>query len=474
MKFSCFFLKKNYTENIVFLYSNVRNMKIKQIIINNFRNLKNIDTEFWDINILTWKNSTGKTNLIKILANSCNTIDKAKDIFWENIVTIWRGLSQTKISTTISWIKHTTQLRYPWKNILKIYQPEEFTFEHTISKSTLSSEKWVLKYSWKTKEVEIWEVNKAFFNEHGFIKLSAIVNWEIKLEALQQKEVFKKQFLGELEDNSIIEEKNRDYLDIFERVVNNKIIHFENNQETCTKNIYDFITKKYTSEKYKSIVNKIKWEEEYRFFQSFEKASFIDLLSDIQKNKDIYKKYSRDLDFFSDGIIKNIKINTIGKEWGKGEIFVKTPHWPKDVEYLSTGSAVLVYFITLKNWIELNRIEKPYDEPDIMLFDEIDSSIHPSLIWRFCDLLKIISKRIQLFITTHSLCFIDNFEKKEIFLLKDHWSFAMNTKVLSNIYSYEDIITKLDKKEKKVFDNMLPSELYINSYVDTLFPINQK
>ena len=50
----------------------------------------------------------------------------------------------------------------------------------------------------------------------------------------------------------------------------------------------------------------------------------------------------------------------------------------------------------------------------------------------------------------------------------------MNTKVLSNIYSYEDIITKLDKKEKKVFDNMLPSELYINSYVDTLFPINQK
>ena len=133
-----------------------------------------------------------------------------------------------------------------------------------------------------------------------------------------------------------------------------------------------------------------------------------------------------------------------------------------------------MYFITLKNWIELNRIEKPYDEPDIMLFDEIDSSIHPSLIWRFCDLLKIVSKRIQLFITTHSLCFIDNFEKKEIFLLKDHWSFAMNTKVLSNIYSYEDIITKLDKKEKKVFDNMLPSELYINSYVDTLFPINQK
>ena len=46
MKFSCFFFKKNYTENIVFLYSNVRNMKIKQIIINNFRNLKNIDTEF--------------------------------------------------------------------------------------------------------------------------------------------------------------------------------------------------------------------------------------------------------------------------------------------------------------------------------------------------------------------------------------------------------------------------------------------
>ena len=458
---------------MVFLYSNARNMKIKKIIIKNFRNLKNIDTKFWDINILTWKNSTGKTNLIKILANSCNTRNKTKDIFWENIVTIWKGLKQTKISTTISWIKHTTQLRYLWKNILKIYQPEEFTFEHTISKSTLSSEKWSLKYSWKTKEIKTWEINKAFFNEDGFIKLSVIVNWEIELDALEQKEVFKKQFLGELEDNSIIEEKNRDYLDIFERVVNNKIIYFENNQETCTKNIYDFITKKYTSEKYKSIVNKIDWGEEYRFFQSFEKASFIDLLSDIQKNKNIYKKYSEDLDFFSDGIIKNIKIN-VGREWAKGEIFVKTPHWPKDIEYLSTGSAILTYFVTLKNWLELDRIDKPYDEPDIMLFDEIDSPIHPALISRFCDLLKIISNRIQLFITTHSLCFIDNFEKKEIFLLKDHWSFAANTKILSNIYSYEDIITTLNNEDKQIFDKMLPSELYINSYVDTLFPINQK
>jgi hypothetical protein len=38
----------------------------------------------------------------------------------------------------------------------------------------------------------------------------------------------------------------------------------------------------------------------------------------------------------------------------------------------------MLYFILLKNWLELDI--KSYQNPEIMIFDELDSAIHPSLI----------------------------------------------------------------------------------------------
>ena len=106
-----------------------------------------------------------------------------------------------------------------------------------------------------------------------------------------------------------------------------------------------------------------------------------------------------------------------------------------------------------------------------MIFDELDSAIHPSLIWKFTELLKIISNKTQLFITTHSTNFIDNFERKDIYLLKDIWSFNDKVKVESNILSYEKIINSLSKEEQKVFKKTPNSDLYINWYIDSFFPI---
>jgi predicted ATP-dependent endonuclease of OLD family len=173
--------------------------------------------------------------------------------------------------------------------------------------------------------------------------------------------------------------------------------------------------------------------------------------------------------FYSEGVISEVKINTRGAEWFKWNIFIKTPYWPRDIDYISAWSAIILYFVVLKNWLNLEK--KSYTQPNIMIFDELDSAIHPSLIWKFSELLKIISHKVQLFITSHSTTFIDNFERENIYLLKDIWSFNEKVKVKSNVMSYEKIMSSLNEEEQEVFKKMSNSELYINWYIDTFFPI---
>ena len=114
--------------------------------------------------------------------------------------------------------------------------------------------------------------------------------------------------------------------------------------------------------------------------------------------------------------------------------------------------------------------EKSYKNPEIMIFDELDSSIHPSIVPIFVELLISLSKHIQIFISTHSTSFIDCFNREQLFLIKDIWSFNEKVNVNSNILSYEDILNSLNEKERIVLSSMNNSELYVNCDIDSVFP----
>lgn len=434
-------------------------MKISHLKVSNFRNLKNIDIDFWNINILTWKNSSWKTNLTQLLTNCLNTNDKVKDFFWDNITTYGKWLNYTTIETTISDIKSIFQTKT--NNEVKISVPSSFTFKNKISKKTNSSQLFSLDYSWG-EYTEKWD----------FIEINKIIDWKIDFKTINKKNIYEKIFTEE--NNSIL--KNDwwyDFFETFKRVSEKSIINMDNQTSfsTCLSEIYSFITKTYDLDKYKNIVERIKNKDKIFWRQDFIEAGFINILWDIQTNEKIFKKFNDDLNFFTDWIIKKVEINTIWAKWFRWDIFIDTPHWPNELWYISAWSAVILYFVAIKNWLELESNEAYYIKPNIMIFDELDWIIHPSLISKFSDLLKIISKDIQLFITSHSPLFIDSFDKNEVFLLKDIWSFNEKVKVESNILSYEQIINSLNKNEKEIFEETSNSELYINWYINSFFPI---
>ena len=145
-------------------------MRIKNLKVSNFRNLKTVDISFSNVNILTWKNSTWKTNLTQLLTNCLNTNEKAKDFFWDNVVTVWAWLNFTNIQTTLTGINYMSQTL--WIDNLTLYKPQELIYKYKISKKTLSMKEQSLDYFGeelriKSDEIE-WRLD--FLEYHNFHK----------------------------------------------------------------------------------------------------------------------------------------------------------------------------------------------------------------------------------------------------------------------------------------------------------------
>lgn len=435
-------------------------MKIKKLKVSNFRNLKNINIEFRGINILTWKNSTWKTNLTQLLTNCLNINPNIESYFWKNIVTYWPWINQTSIETTMidNFVYSNGTKDFLTINNFKI------TFKHIIKKDiSYSKEHSLINYSWK--EATYKDVNEFI---HGQEKKIWDNKW--KLKVYEKSFDFVKWFNQWPIAEQSINFRDWRYFDIFEFNTVNAIINYDDlmSFSSCWFNIFNKVIEK-NKEKWLEAIDYLNSSKFKSWFSNFKIAKFISLLADIQKNKKQFKKFKDDLTFYTEWILKNVYINTDWKIWSKWDIFVDTPHWPKDIEFISAWTALVLYFVMLKNWLDLEI--KSYEKPDIMIFDELDAAIHPILIWKFSDLLKKISRSVQLFITTHSTNFIDNFNRKEVYLLKDIWSFNKKIKVESNVMSYEKIMNSLSPNAQDKLIKISNSDLYINWDIDTFFPI---
>jgi predicted ATP-binding protein involved in virulence len=118
-------------------------------------------------------------------------------------------------------------------------------------------------------------------------------------------------------------------------------------------------------------------------------------------------------------------------------------------------------------------MQKSYSSPQILILDEIDTIIHPTILEDFIEILRKVTENIQVFITTHSPYFLDSFEKNEIYFLKDNSAMHARSEDLSNRYnisSYQDIFDNLPTDQQKFFSGKKHSELLINGTIEGLFP----
>jgi predicted ATP-dependent endonuclease of OLD family len=194
------------------------------------------------------------------------------------------------------------------------------------------------------------------------------------------------------------------------------------------------------------------------------------LVADILRNATIKQKYNNDLNLYTKGIVKGISIS------GKGVLTVESPNGPDGIWTISNGTSVLVFFITLINWVNLHKDQRSYQLPHVILLDETDSIIHPTIQSEFIEVLRSLSRKVQIFITTHSPYFLDGFSTEEIYYIKDSASIAEHSPEgvnRCNIYNYKSIIEKLSMDQQKEILEKRNSELFCEGIIENLFPISE-
>lgn len=432
-------------------------MKITKLNVKTYRNFKNIDVEFWDLNIITWKNSSWKSNFLTLMENMFSTNKDLSPFYNTNIVTYWPWYRSTTIDVEVVtdwriWLKNDNKT-------IKYYEPKKFKFYNTIDKFC-NSLQYRIDYLWIISEINDWDwwKKKIINNGEDWIK-DAYVSQDEKKDS----------------DINIWNE----YYQIFTFFVK-RWLHKNQFDDLQNKNIltwywiYEFITKNTTLEienEVKEYLNNDKKEKINFLWREFFTMPFLFLLAEIQKEKKIlYKRFLQDLHYFTDGIVKSLEIVEKWAEWTKWTIQIQTPSWPKDLRFISTGTAVIIYLVTLHHWILLRK-KSPFQMwiPWYICFDELDSVIHPSLLSKISELLQMIWKNVQLFISTHSPYFIDQFEKNDVYYLKDIWSIPKSFNTQSNILSYKSILEWLSDDTKQIFLNKQNSELFVEWYIDDLF-----
>lgn len=453
-------------------------MNIQNIHIENFRNIVRADVEFGDINIFTGKNSSGKSNLLLALSQCLKTGTDFSDIFYDNVVTFSQGKSKAILKTTIGHIN--SHIVFTENERSTYIKPEKFVFENTFGKRTFSPIHQSLFFTGNyIKDATIPENTTGLTSKlNHFIKSPQKKHLESKLifdktieipEATETDDSKEKYIEKSVSKNPEDSEK---FFNIF-LGYENAIFSWVRPEVFSSTSIYQYVTERINNnEIYEQVLERLKNNESSKYSSiPFDKAKFIHLLADVQRNPKQNDLFQDDLKLYTKGLISGVNINVEGKIGNKGEIHVESSNSPKDIFFISAGTAVLLYFILLKNWTELPYRERSYTKPEVMIFDEIDSIIHPSLMNEFTEVLKAVSKNTQLFISTHSPHFIDRFNKSELFWLKDTLSVTEKAKPnkISSVYSYKDIIAKLPNNE--YFSDRANSELFIDGLIDSVFPL---
>ncbi len=438
-------------------------MRITHLRIKDFRNIVFADIDLHALNILTGKNSSGKTNFLLALSQALSQEKDYSEKFANNTVTLHQGKDSATISATIGNIQREVCYIYNNEDRFLCLNPEGFRFEKVIGKNSLS------------KVHRLYYSGKFYSNDS-----SKGIKWELfkgkkdhYYQRIEDELVYQESFFKETEKGPtkiVTLEKStsphqEDYLRYLSSL--NSVLSWVGKNDA----FYSFVTERGTRETYDQVTNRLKVRPgEFLNRQSFDKAKFIFLLADLQRHKEQYGNFQMDLRIYTNGIVSDMYITEKGAT--SGEMRIDSPNGPSDIWTISSGTSILVFFVLLSNWLRLPESYKSYQTPNIMIFDEVDSLVHPSLMEHFKELLEITSKSIQIFLSTHSPYFLDGFHREQIFLLKDTPSLAGSKRITANrcnIYSYEQIIRNAPK-HADAFADKKNSELFVEGMIDMLFP----
>jgi predicted ATPase len=450
-------------------------MKIKHLEIKDFRNISRASINFHDLNILTGRNSSGKSNFLLALATALESKKDYSEIYSNNTVNLSAGKKTTTIKTTINEIGSRTCYINNSDELFCI-KPDEFRFEKVIDKRSLAKSL-ALYFSGGKLDERVEGLLSKINNEKNFISDVFEKNFLQTNDELVYQEEFSDNIS---QDNTIkvvnIQKnnfKNQDkYLSFFRDISDQVLASIglsKPNTGINSVSIHEYITEKGDEEIYKQVLQRKKSQHTENANSNLRKSKFIFLVADIEMNQKVNDKFQSDLNLYTKGIIKKLYTNK------KGALSISCKNSPEDIWTISSGTAALIFLITLINWLNLPNTLRSYKAPNILIFDEVDAIIHPTILKDFTDLLKHLSKKMQIFITTHSPYFLDAFSRDQLFFLKDSASMADNkgdgAVNRCNIHDYASIFNKLSEEQRKDFEGKKNSELLIDGSVDGLFPM---
>lgn len=446
------------------------NMKISNIKISNFRNIVSAEVDFSNINILTGRNSSGKTNFLLALSNALSTRQDHSDIFNSNVVTVGKGKKETILNVTIDDLNK--KVCYITNDVLQVcVQPKQYKFKKIIDKSGMTRRQNLLftgdLYNPRGKQIQSKDYRQIMNSIESWEHVENLDVYEKIFEIIEQDGMSR--IIKKAGESHEFEEVFLSQIDEFANSIKSWI-DLDSKYDFSSSLIHKYVTKQATSEELEEANNRLTTKgASITNRQGFNKAKFIQLVADVQSNKEKHDQFNKEVTLYSQGIVTSVGIGR-GK-FNKGEIVVDSPNGPKSIVSISSGTAVLIYFILLKNWLYLPFENKSFQVPHVMIFDEIDSTIHPTLMDSMVEVLRSVSSRVQLFVTTHSPLFLDAFKKEEIYLLKDclYGNNEENTFNRCNIYDYKTIIERLPKVSADELLQKTNSELFVSGQIDSIF-----
>ncbi len=455
-------------------------MRIKNVELKNFRNITKADISFGDINVFTGRNSSGKSNFLLALSNILKTKNEYTSEFGSNNVTIGAGRKTTTFKVLVERITSKTYFLGsdgPKRETdFFCVEPESMAFEKILDKNSFSV----------THKLSF--TGKQYTNKDGALtwqEFDKSNKFDEKAERIVDELVYEKKFsrtevVGEANvvQTDPIKNKNESrYFALFQSLqhtlvsqIKPKLFNVDLGQITTALSIHKYVTEKGNEQIYQEALKRLKIESMPSTRVSMENSEFVFLVADIQRNATIKKKYNNDLNLYTKGIVKDISISS------KGVLTVESPNGPDGIWTISNGTSVLVFFITLINWVNLHKDQRSYQLPHVILLDETDSIIHPTIQSEFIEVLRSLSRKVQIFITTHSPYFLDGFSTEEIYYIKDSASIAEHSPEgvnRCNIYNYKSIIEKLSKDQQKEILEKRNSELFCEGIIENLFPVSE-
>jgi len=343
---------------------------IKKVTINNFRSIKSQAIELKNYTIIIGDNGTGKTSLLEAINYALNP------------------------SFLSGRIKHTDffngeekpiVIELTFKNTLKAKLPDGYT------KQEIDYNKVVLKIKFRERKAP----NKAF---------SDLVVIDHRIEPTNSIRKTEKGW-------AIPRKTSKNEFEFTERLLALNIIETEDLPRSF---YFNKSRDKQLQRGYNSSINTVFDDFNWRFLKNNDSKNFFSEKSKIEKEKildmidikeNVFEQLNNKLNKFN---ITNVDISFIdGKAPFNNAYLTKKENLDLPIKYLGSGVEMVISLLFLETMASLSK------EKLVLLIDEPELHLHPSLQYKLSEYLEEISKTHQVIVSTHSPIFFKNCLGKE-------------------------------------------------------------